>query len=380
MSSRLYSASPWGNLTGAPICALEHLRVLRNSFDEVCLVLCQHGPLEDRARSADIPVWCAPFAFRGLRRAGVRTFIRHVGEVARSRLAYVRGLYRMLKEKPGILHVHSRAAHLPYALLAGWGARVPVVVTVHEPWTGTLEDWSEIGMIRLLASRTVFLTKAMAAQYPRWMKGSAVVPNHAPVLPARKPPDHSRPLVVMAAQMVPAKGTDVFLQVCRRLGAEAVHFEAWMVGNWLEASARAEAQRFIAEHGLDGIVSIRGNLAQMDPVYERMDVLCLPTRRDSFPRVVMEAMCHGIPVVATRVDGLPEMVADGATGFLIPPEDPAGFAQALKTLVADRELRLRMGAAGRERAQRLFSPATYVEAMQRIYAGLGRGRTPGGRA
>ena len=126
MVTRLYSASPWGNLSGAPICALEHARVLKDSFDEVCLVLCQHGLLEDRAREAGIPVWCSPFAFRGLRRGGAGKFYRHVGEVARSRWTYVRELSRLLKEKPGILHIHSRAAHLPYALLAGWWARVPV--------------------------------------------------------------------------------------------------------------------------------------------------------------------------------------------------------------------------------------------------------------
>ena len=70
----LYSAAPWSNLSGSPICALEHLLTLRGTFDEVRLVLCQHGPLEDRARAAGVPVWCAPFEFRGLRRAGLLTF------------------------------------------------------------------------------------------------------------------------------------------------------------------------------------------------------------------------------------------------------------------------------------------------------------------
>ena len=380
MVARLYSVSPWGNLTGAPICALEHLRVLKSSFEEVCLVLCQRGPLEDRAREAGVPTWCSPFAFRGLRHAGARKFLRHVGEVARSRWAYVRGLHRLLKEKPGVLHIHSRAAHLPYALLAGRWAGAPVVVTVHEPWTGGLEAWSEWGMIRLLANRVVFLTHAMAAQYPRAPKRTAVIYNPLPLPPERLPPENPRPVVGMVAHMVKAKGTDVFRRVCRRLQEKGGAFEAWMVGHWLEEAERAEAGRFIEENRLDGAVSIRGVQDRMDLIYERMEVLLLPTRRDSFPRVVMEAMGHGIPVVATRVDGIPEMVEDGVTGFLVESGDVEGFAQAVERLLENKGLRGQLGAAGRARAEQLFSPAKYVEAMNRIYAGLRRRADPGGAA
>lgn len=380
MVTRLYSVSPWGNLTGAPICALEHARVLKDSFDEVCLVLCQHGPLEERAREAGVPAWCSPFAFRGLRQGGVRKFFRHVGEVVRSRWAYVRGLTRLLKQKPGVLHIHSRAAHLPYALLAGRWARVPVVVTIHEPWAGGFEAWSELWMIRLWADQAVWLTQAMAAQHPRLLRRTSVVYNHFLVLPKRLPPQNPRPLVVMVAQMVKAKGTDLFLQVCRRLKEAGAVFEAWMVGNWMEEPEREEARRFIAANGLAGMATIQGVSAQMDEIYARMDLLLLPTRRDSFPRVVMEAMCHGIPVVATRVDGIPEMVADGETGLLVEPEDVAGFAEAVQRLLQDPALRMRMGEAGRQRAEQLFAPAKYAVAMNRIYAGLGAGAVPRGAA
>ena len=371
--ARLYSASPWGRLTGAPICALEHAEALRESFGEVCLVLCQHGPLEDRARAAGIPVWCMPFSFLGLRRAGPLKFIRGIREVVRSRWAYVRGLSRLLKLKPGILHIHSRAAHLPYALLAGRLARAPVVVTLHEPWTGGWEAWSELWMIRLLSKRVVFLSQEMARQHPGFLrKIGAVIYNHATIRAPRSPaPDRERPLVVMPAVMCHRKGTDVFLEVCRRLHEAGASFEAWMAGGWARESERAAARDFLVRQRLEAVVKDVGPLPDMEPVYARMDVLLLTSRRDPFPRVVMEAMCHGLPVVATRVDGIPEMVADGVTGFLVASEDAAGFAQATKKLLDDPELRRRMGAAGRERARSLFSPETYVRAMGRVYEELG---------
>ncbi len=372
MVARLYSVSPWGNLTGAPICALEHLRVLKGSFDEVGLVLCQHGPLEDRAREAGVPTWCFPFAFRGLRHAGAGKFLRNIGEVVRSRWAYVRGLHRLLKEKPGILHIHSRAAHLPYALLAGWWARVPVVVTIHEPWTGGGEAWSELWMIRRLADHVVFLSQEMARQHPGFLrrKGS-VAYNHVEVenLPPA-PRLRALPRVVMPAVMCHRKGFDVFLEVCRRLREAGLGFEAWMVGGWDLDSDRRQAMEFLGLHRLESTVVDQGRLSDMAPVYAQMDVLLLTSRRDPLPRVVMEAMAHGVPVVATRVDGIPEMVEDGVTGFLVESEDAEGFAQAVGRLLRDGELRSRMGASGRERARSLFSPETYAEAMGRIYAGL----------
>jgi len=110
-----------------------------------------------------------------------------------------------------------------------------------------------------------------------------------------------------------------------------------------------------------------GLVEDMAPVYAQTDLLLLPARRDPLPRVVMEAMCWGIPVVASRVDGIPEMVEDGVTGLLAPPEDAAGFAAAADRLLKDPELRRRMGEAGRDRARRLFSPEAYRAAMREIY-------------
>ena len=371
----LYSASPPDGLSGGPVCALDHLKALKSVFAGVCLILCEQSPLADRAQVADIPVWCSPFARLGLRRGGARRFLRGIVPVVRSRWAYLSGLRRMLKEKPGVLHVHSRAMHLPYALLAGRFARVPVVVTIHEPWTGGWEGWSQLCLIRWLAQRVVFLTEVMKRQHPRFLdKLADVVYNHCPSVPEKASlPSPVRPRVVLPARMTRAKGADVFLQACRRLKDDSAQFEAWMVGPWPRPEERASAEEYVRQNGLADMVRLRGLQEDMVPVYEQTDVLLLPTRRDSFPRVVMEAMCHGIPVVATRVDGIPEMVEDGVTGILVESEDAQGFAAAVKRLLENEPLRRQMGAAGRERARVLFSPETYRARMMAIYGELERG-------
>jgi glycosyltransferase involved in cell wall biosynthesis len=100
-----------------------------------------------------------------------------------------------------------------------------------------------------------------------------------------------------------------------------------------------------------------------------LDVLVLPSYEEPFGTVLAEAMAVGTPVVATRVDGLPEVVEDGVTGRLVPPGEPERLAGAVLEVLARRD---EMGAAGRERAQR-FSVDAYVDRVERLLLGGAQG-------
>ena len=95
-----------------------------------------------------------------------------------------------------------------------------------------------------------------------------------------------------------------------------------------------------------------------------LDVLVLPSHEEPFGTVLAEAMAVGTPVVATRVDGLAEVVDDGVTGRLVAPGDPAQLAAAVLDVLRDRE---RMGAAAREQARR-FDASRYAERVERLLA------------
>jgi len=88
--------------------------------------------------------------------------------------------------------------------------------------------------------------------------------------------------------------------------------------------------------------------------------------------VVLEAMAHGRPVVATPVGGTGEVVVDGETGLLVPPRDAAALADALKRLLADGELRARLGAAGRRRVAERFTAAEMERRVLEIYDEVAR--------
>ncbi|PYO44937.1 MAG: hypothetical protein DMD33_01065 [Gemmatimonadetes bacterium] len=108
--------------------------------------------------------------------------------------------------------------------------------------------------------------------------------------------------------------------------------------------------------------------AELQALYARAAVVACPSRREGFGVACLEAMAHARPVVATNVGGLRDLVVDGETGIVVPPRDPLALRTALEHLLADRELRQRLGAAGRERARRHFSWDAVTDATLSAYS------------
>jgi glycosyltransferase involved in cell wall biosynthesis len=101
-------------------------------------------------------------------------------------------------------------------------------------------------------------------------------------------------------------------------------------------------------------------------------VLCLPSIYEGFPVTIVEAMGAGLPVVATRVAGVPEAVEHGATGLLAPAEDSAALAAAIERVLEDIDLRRRMGKAAREEFERRFTIRVVADEHLRLYEDLTR--------
>jgi glycosyltransferase involved in cell wall biosynthesis len=130
----------------------------------------------------------------------------------------------------------------------------------------------------------------------------------------------------------------------------------------------AVLEEIVREHGLGDDVVFTGELADTRPAYAAMDVFVLPSAQpEPFGGVVMEAMCIGLPVVATNIGGSVEQVADGESGFLIPPSDAGVLADKLELLLRDEDLRKRLGEAGRRRIAERFTLEGMVEKMTRVY-------------
>src|SRR2546426_2295538 len=156
------------------------------------------------------------------------------------------------------------------------------------------------------------------------------------------------------------KGQSYLIQACRRLAERGVPFECQLVG---DGPDRRDLMRQAARAGLEDRVRFLGQLTQDEvrEVLREADVVAAPSvptrdgRREGIPVALMEAMASGLPVVASRISGIPELVDEDETGFLVGPGDVEGLASALERLVRDEGLRRRLGAAGRAKVEREFN-------------------------
>ena len=130
---------------------------------------------------------------------------------------------------------------------------------------------------------------------------------------------------------------------------------------------RPSLERLVRESNLKDAVLFLGARKDIENLLSTFDVFLNSSKSESFSNAILEAMAAGLPVVATRVGGNPESVVDGETGFLVPPDDPIAMGSAMGILAADSDLRLRMGRAGRNRVENLFSKERSFTELAALY-------------
>jgi glycosyltransferase involved in cell wall biosynthesis len=172
---------------------------------------------------------------------------------------------------------------------------------------------------------------------------------------------------VFVGSLVERKGLGVLLDALGGLRASP-----WRLAVVGDGEGREEYEGLARSRGLDDRVAFLGEIPEPDveKVLFGSDVLVLPSFIEGLPYVVIEAMACSLPVVASRVDGIPEAVPDGEAGLLVPPGDADALRDALSKTAGDGPLRARLGAEGRRRFERLFTLERQVAVMQSLYAGL----------
>jgi len=133
-----------------------------------------------------------------------------------------------------------------------------------------------------------------------------------------------------------------------------------------------ELRRKIRELKLEPYVRMAGFIEDVPSFLSELDVFVLPSDSEGIGLAIMEAMATGLPVVATAVGGVPEVVSDGQTGILVPPRQPKLLAQAIVRLLVDPDLARAMGAAGRNRVEALFDAKVMAERTVAVYRSLVR--------
>ncbi|HEX7088087.1 MAG TPA: N-acetyl-alpha-D-glucosaminyl L-malate synthase BshA [Vicinamibacterales bacterium] len=199
-----------------------------------------------------------------------------------------------------------------------------------------------------------------------------VIPNFLDVERfARRPgpPPAGPPRIVHMSNFRPVKRIDAVVDVFARVRA-ARPARLVLVGDGPELPG---AQARLRQLGLDADVEIAGERLDVVDVLSGAAVFLLPSATESFGLAALEAMACEVPVVASRVGGLPEVIDDGEAGFLHAPEDIEGMAHSVGRLLDDEELRQRMGTAGRWIAVERFSTEKIVPQYEEAYGRLDRG-------
>lgn len=182
------------------------------------------------------------------------------------------------------------------------------------------------------------------------------------------------PLVVCVARHVRVKNLQLLLRACARLRDWGVDFRCVLVG---DGPCRGELEELRSGLGLGSVVQLAGAAEQSGVLrwWQKAAIGVLTSDNEGLPVSLMEAAACGVPVVATAVGGVPELVTDGVTGLLAPAGDAEALADALRRLLASSDLRARMSVAARQRAEERFCLATQVDRLLRLWAKiLGGGR------
>ncbi len=175
------------------------------------------------------------------------------------------------------------------------------------------------------------------------------------------------PLILCVARHVAVKNLSLLLAACALLRDDGVGFRCVMLG---DGPLRAELEAQRARLRLEGIVEMPGSADQGSVAewWQQAAVGILTSDNEGMPVSLMEAAACGVPVVATDVGGVRELVQEGVTGLLAPPGDPPGLAAALGRLLSDGELRRKLGTAARALAEAKFSVARQAHALLALWS------------
>jgi glycosyltransferase involved in cell wall biosynthesis len=289
-----------------------------------------------------------------------------------------------------IVQTHGyKATAIGYALQRTGGRSLPWIGCFHGTTNKGLKDRIYHGMERRMlraADRIIVVSRTQSAHFPRCSPrlrviDNAIIPPHAGETLLRTasaiegsgdatvagplPAAGQRPRLGVIGRLSPEKGVDVFLRACDILRERGRRFSAVIVGDGPEEEGLRQLTQRLR---LDEYVHFAGHVDAVAGLYEQLDLVVLPSRSEGLPNVLLEALLARVPVVATAVGAVPDVLGDPAAGTVVRPDDPRALADGITAALAAAP----GDAAARARAAILdrYSLDRRVEQHLRIYREL----------
>jgi L-malate glycosyltransferase len=313
--------------------------------------------------------------------------IEIMDEKTMSTAGIIRRLSEILKSQHfSILHTHRYKENILGALSARLTVRPALIKTVHglpEPFRGfagakfRLYQAMDAIMTRLYFDKIICVSQEITArQTTAHGRNKAIYITNALDIEACKPTrdrqsvrrelglDPDAPVIGTVGRLVPVKGLSVLLEAAVDLAPAVPHLKILIVGDGPERERLTEQ---VAATGLAGIVHLVGFRHDVADLLAAFDVFALPSLSEGLPMVLLEAMALQIPIVASRVGGVAEVLMDGESGLLVAPGEPGSLATACHRLLAEQHLATRLATAARQRLEQQYSADRMASAVAALY-------------
>jgi glycosyltransferase involved in cell wall biosynthesis len=311
----------------------------------------------------EVDLQCRRIEYTRLAR-GHRFDIRPIGQLAREIRRY----------QPDVVQSFHWLANL-YTSLAVRHLRQPpahaIAIRSHY-YLGRKGTWRAV--VDRMTARDVAIgvaNCACLAQHARThrvrYRDSAVVYNGVAIPHSLRDDHHDEVRFVTLGRLTSVKRQRDVLLAARTVASRCPIARFWFIG---DGPDRPGLELLARQLDLRDRVCFAGEVADPTPILQRSSVLVLASSHEGLPNAVLEGMAAGLPVVATRVGGIPEVVEPGLTGLLVPPAQVDALAEAMLQLVANSDLRVRLGQHARCVAAERFSVDAMVSGYRRIYAGM----------
>lgn len=329
------------------------------------ILACNESPLAEEARAAGLDVNIVPMPR-----------LRYLPAAPTALLHGVRALVDVIQKRDvGLVHSNVMRASFYAAAAARWTGR-PFVWHVRDIHT---EGWY-VRLMCALADRAIAISRAAAKPIPCRDKvtvvyNGLVLDEFDPTLDCNTMRKELNlpldvPVVGTVGRVRPWKRQDLFLRVAALVSQAWPETRFAIVGDTVFPAGHdylSELRGLALDLGLADRAVFPGFRSDVAGVLAALEIVVHTAEAEPFGRVLIEAMAMGRPIVAFAEGGVPEIVADGETGILVPPGDVEAMAEAVKSLLSDPDRRREMGAAGRRRVEACFDARQTARAVEAVY-------------
>ena len=173
--------------------------------------------------------------------------------------------------------------------------------------------------------------------------------------------------IIFVGRIFSIKGVHVLVEAAKILKESGHIFRINIIGKGQD-EYESDIRKKIDEYGLDGNVFLEGMVSQEDipKYYKNSDIAVVPSLKESFGITLIEAMSSGLPVIASKVGAIPEIIEDGTDGILVEPDEPEVLARAIALLIENKQKRIALGEKAREKTVRDFSLNKFMDGLEKV--------------